>query len=525
MRAIRAFISWIFALAALSCLGIAIRYVRLDFFSAEPWQQLSILRRLIVPVAFSLQGTVFAMAWWTGFREKSSMRGWGIAASALLLLAALFPIILILWFDQNWSNLMVGLVPFSIVLAAGIAGLVAFGKRIEVPDKRAEVGKFQPVPGDGTSRLLSRSIGLLTFATGYAAYSWWLQWARSRGFELGSTFLGSNLVFFAILGILMVIHECGHAVAALALGMGLRSYAIGPFQFRREKCKWRFEFNPRLWLRRDGAVGVLLLRPRSPRWHHVCVAAGGPAANLVSGVIALFIAMASNPDATVQMDGALALFGAFSISIGISNLIPFRVGEYYSDGARCYQHLVGHPCSDWMRVMQAVMAVLETSLRTRDYDLAAIDGAFKAFPRGMEGHYLRLYAYDYYFEQGQINEACGALKEAESIYDASELKAETEISFVLGYACLQGDASSARRWWERLEARKPDPSDAGYWLAKCALDRLEGHLEDSIEALENADRLIAELPRTGSRAYDETWSSRLRDALDRSAVAITAISE
>jgi tetratricopeptide (TPR) repeat protein len=138
----------------------------------------------------------------------------------------------------------------------------------------------------------------------------------------------------------------------------------------------------------------------------------------------------------------------------------------------------------------------------------------------MEGHYLKLYLYDSYFDQGKIAEASKALAEAEAIYDQAALKAETEVSFVLGFAGLRGDPVAARRWWERLEGRNAGRSEAGYWLAKCALASAEGHQEAASEALRQADRLILELPHTGSQAYDIEWRARLSRSPDGAASTI-----
>lgn len=130
MQALRAFISWIFALAALSCLSIAINYARLDFFSGDQLERSSILSRSIVPVFFTLQSLIFCMAWWTAFKKNPAMRRWGTSASTLLLLAGLFPVVLSFWFDHDWSGLRAGIVPISIVLAVGAVGLVAFARRV-----------------------------------------------------------------------------------------------------------------------------------------------------------------------------------------------------------------------------------------------------------------------------------------------------------------------------------------------------------------------------------------------------------
>ena len=517
MRVLRAFLSWMFAFSALCCLGIVARYTRLAFHPEDFLGAPSVIGRFIVPVVFSGLTLTFTLAWWTSFRRKPSARSWCVAASIVNILVALFPVVLSLRFDYDWSGLPVGLTPIALLLGLGIAGLIVFTRRAEVSGNAAQNSRIAPLPGDGTFGFLNRLSGPLAFAISYTSYSWWLRWIRSHDLWTGWNLFSENLIFFGIVAFIVVIHESGHAVAGLILGMKLRMVALGPLHWSRCKCKWTFEFKPKMMLGRDGAVGLIPLKSRRPRWHEPCVAAAGPAANLISGALALLIALTLSSDSPLQMHGQLALFGAQSISVAIISIIPFRLGQYYSDGARCYQHISNHPLSDLTRVLQAVTSVSETSLRPRDYDLKAIEHALTLFPTGIEAHYLKLYIYDYSFDHGFIADACQALVEAEEIYDSAALKAQTEISFVLGHAALRDDPIAARRWWERLEARDADRSEAGYWLAKCALDHAEGHRGDADEALRQADALIAKLPFTGSRAYDEEWSVRLHCVIDMNA--------
>jgi hypothetical protein len=477
----------------------------------------------MVPVVFTVVALIFSMAWWTSLRGKPSARSWGIAASIINILVALFPVILSLKFNHDWLGLFVGLVPIGLVLALGISGLVVFARPSAVLNTSDEENQVARVRCDGTFGWLNQLAGLLGFALAYGAYSWWLRWARVHDLWAGWNFLWENVIFFGILAIIVVVHEFGHAAAGLAFGMKLRMFAVGPLQWSRVKCKWRFEFTRKMLARRDGAVGLLPVSSTCPPWHGAFIAAAGPAANIATGVIALFTAFTLPPDEVLQLHGRLALFGALSLSIAIGNLIPFRVGEYYSDGARCYQHLTNHPLCDFRQVIQAVMAVSETSMRPRDYSIGAIDRSLGLYPLGMQGHYLKLYVYDHYFDSGLITEACRALKEAEAIYDASSLKTETEISFVLGYSSLCKDATAARRWWERLEARNAPRSDAGYWLSKCAFDCVEGRWEDGQAALRHADAFIAEMPLTGDRAVDGDWSRRLHSTLESAGKVAPAI--
>jgi tetratricopeptide (TPR) repeat protein len=511
MRALRATVSWLFAISAFSCLGIAVRFSHEALGPSDGLHADAILLQLLIGVVFAVLGLVFAMACWAGIREKPSARRWGIAASVIIILAALFPLALYLCFDNDLAGLLPGLSMMAVVMGVGVAGLIAFARPAARGAELGHLSQAAPVPGDGTIGVVNKAAGFLAVGLSYIAFSWWLRWLWGRELWQGRNLCFDNVALFAVLAILILVHELGHAVAGLLLGMKLRMFALGPLEWSRSKGKWKFELTLKKMALRDGAVGLLPAAPRTPRWHGALVAAAGPAANLISGAAALCVAITSNSASPLESHGFLALFGAMSLAMGISSLVPFRMGQYYSDGARCRQHLSNSPFSDFRRVLLSVAAVAETSMRPRDYDMEAIERAQRAFPAGMEGHYLKLYAFDCYFDQGKTAEAAKALTEAEAIYDAGALKAETEVSFVMGYAGLAGDPVAARRWWQRLEARSTDRSDAGYWLAKCAMASAEGREEDASEALRQADAVIAAMQPTGSQAYDAAWSARLRE--------------
>jgi tetratricopeptide (TPR) repeat protein len=362
---------------------------------------------------------------------------------------------------------------------------------------------------------VNKAAGLMGFAFSYAAFTWWLRWIESRDFWTDRNLLLDNVAFFGVLAVIIVVHELGHLAAGLALGMKLRLFALGPFQLKRSKCRWKFEFSAKLMKGRDGAVGLLPAMANQPRWHDAVVAGAGPLINLATGAIAIWISETLSNDAPLESHGVLALFGAMSVAIGLSSIVPFRLGKYYSDGARFIQHVRRLPYSDLMRVMQMVTAVGETQLRPRDYDIEAIERVLTLHPTGTEAHYLKLYIYDSCLDQGKIAEASQALVEAEAIYDSCALMEETEISFVLGHAGLRGDADAARRWWQRLEARTSERSESGYWIAKCAMNRAEGRQDEATEALRQADAIIAEMPPTGSQACSMEWSARLREEIKR----------
>jgi hypothetical protein len=72
---------------------------------------------LIVPAVFVLQAYIFGMAWWTVWKDKTSAKNWGIAASLINILS-------ILWLHLRHSRSLSS--REWELLAIGIVALIAF---------------------------------------------------------------------------------------------------------------------------------------------------------------------------------------------------------------------------------------------------------------------------------------------------------------------------------------------------------------------------------------------------------------
>jgi Zn-dependent protease len=509
MRGLRALVAWVFfAAASSSALGTASLLVRSHHHAS--WVHTLPLLRQISFFAYLLAPTVlFGAAWWTTIRERASARVWGLAASGLIAVIGLMPLLFYFWLNRNREILLARWQVNAMVLGAGVVGLVAYGPRFK-PRDRATIGQeTSPAKGDGTFAPVNRYGVFLAPAATYFIYSWWVGLMRERGLWTGFDLTRDNLAFLIILFAVVVIHELGHALAARTAGMQFTLFALGPLELRRNRCRWKFRFDSKMFLRRAGAVGALSVSARPPRWHGASVAAAGPAVNLVTGAGALLVGLKTSFAWWPMLGGYLVLFGAVSLVYGSANLVPFRVGRLYSDGARFYQSIASNPFCDLVRIQQTAMAVPETVLRPRDYDIEAIERTASLFPGDSQGHYLRLYEHEYYLENSLSEQARKALNEAEAIYERCALKEQTEVTFILGHAFLFRDGDRTRRWWQRLEARQPDRSKSEYWMAKSAFDCIEGRVEEAAAALRQAVVLIQGQPASGSRAFDEDWKCRL----------------
>ena len=244
--------------------------------------------------------------------------------------------------------------------------------------------------------------------------------------------------------------------------------------------------------------------------------AAGPFVNLVTGILALWIALTAQSGSSLQMGGYVALFGAWSLIVGPINLLPFRTTDHFSDGAAIFQSLSNGPWGDYHRVIAVIGSSLVTPVRPRNYDIDAIERAARGIAQGRDGLLLRLYAYEYFLDQESILEAGEMLRQAESLYHqcASDIPAELLTVFVFGSAYVLRDSKGAREWWTRMEAKKPTRLNVDYWRAASALHWIEGDLKEANEEWEKSNALAEQLPKAGAYEFDRYCCGKLRQALD-----------
>jgi Peptidase family M50 len=509
MTTLRKTLLWVYALIAFTCIRVGLWPILSTICRHSGFMP---LRGFIVAAILSGLGAVFAMAWWTNFRSKSSARAWGLAASASSTLVALVPSILA-------HRAING--PLEIVLAIGIAGFAAFARPIRTVERVANPREDQSMPADWTCTYVNKLAGAIIFALTLGAYLWWVHWTSARGVaSIHHNWFGILMNLAVVLAI-TTIHELGHVAAGLACGMKLRAFVSGPLQWRIREGKWEFKFNPRGFILPEGATGVVPASGKILRWHYVCMMSAGSLVNLLTGILALTVAVTASNHAPVQAGGVLALFGAWSLALAAGNLLPFRTKNCYSDGASLIQLLAGGPWADFHLAIAAIGSSQVSPLRPRDYDIQAIEQAARFITSGREGLLLRLFAFNHYLDRGRTGEAEKAIADAESVYhqSASDVPAELLTAFVFASAYVRRDADAAREWFERMQMKNPTRFNLDYWRAHSALHWIEGDLKKAYEAWEKSNTLAKQLPKAGAYEFDRYCSSLLRRALEESPMA------
>ncbi len=527
MQTLRAVLNWIFAFAALFWLFFTVVFPIIISHSADLWDARAIVGGLFFETILLAIAATYGMSWWTAWRRKASERPWGIAASVITTLASagLFFLSLLPRAAQV-PHRRHGLDPETlnnaaalIGLAVGLVGLIVFLQRYKRLDLPAKTQGRAAIRGDGTSSLVNRAMVALVVVAAWEASSWWESVCNARSIPLmhGGLLRDAPMLAVVIL-VAILLHELGHTTAGLAMGMRLRCFIVGPFQWRIRDGRWKFEFSLKKMLS-GGAAGLVPTRPDFPNRRYVWMIAAGPMASAGTGLVALGIAFAAGPHSPLQAGGALSFFAVISLLAAGLNLAPFKTAGSYSDGARIYQFLSGGPWGDYHRAISSVSASLVTPTRPRDYDIQAIESASQGIDRGHEGLLLRIFEGDYHLDRGEQTEAVQAFQRACAIYvqSATDISVELYSVFVFDWAFLLRDAAAARQWWERMEAKKPTRFNVDYWRAKSALAWIEGDRKNANDAWEKSNLAAQKLPHAGAYEFDRYLCALLRRAIDESA--------
>jgi len=474
------------------------------------------LLRLLAQFIFVLPVILTAlngMAWWALRTGKKSARLWALAASLSLLLTGIGLWSLDFYLNRRFPTghppLFAWIIGSHVLV--GIAGVIAFAPRSSM----AAETHAPRIAGDGTHKYLD-TIGIIL----QVGATLWLMELYSRwGHEQGLPFthgLEAWVQWFLVIGLATLLHEAGHALTGIALGMKLRAFIVGPFQFRSIEGRWRFAFHPTQLLAFSGAAGLVPVDPNESRWNEVAVIAAGPFVNLLTGAVTAALAYTAVGAPWDYLWEYFALFATISLVAGVVNLIPLRPEGLYSDGARILQILRGGPLYDYQRSARIAGGGYVSSIRPKDFDIAAIDRASTHFLSGEIGLLLRLWATEYYLDRDNLVQARVAFAQAEEVFktSASDIRPSLHACLVVNAALTRRDAEATRIYWAAMQTKEAESPDTNYWQAKCAFHWAESRITLAREAWKAGNDHLSALPNTGSNNYDRDCQARLLQIIE-----------
>jgi tetratricopeptide (TPR) repeat protein len=476
-------------------------------------------------ILFAVIPTLFAICFlgsaWTIRRGSPAARPWSIAASLILLLQSV-PILLhpLSKSAQRIPGTTLVIAFIWAFFALGVAGMVAFIPRNSATQGLPRRVKPPRVAGDGTSSGLDVIAWIISVLGYFALMSWWREWARSEGLPSGHGLLSLLLLCMALF-LSVAVHESGHALAGMCLGMKLRLFFVGPFQLRVRDGRWSFEFNLGNSLAAGGATGCV---PTVPDWDpidEIWMIAAGPIASFALGLVTAGLALSAKGSSYERSWIFFAYMAAISLVGAVVNLLPIRPNSYYSDGAQIYQLLKGGAWADLHRVRCLVLSSLATPLRPREYDLNAIQKAELSFTHGIDALLLRLYKSQYFLDCELFDQARDAYHEAVALYPAVApfVTGDLLTAFVFRSALLDRDLDATRQWWQKLASSKPSHFGFDYALAAAALRWIEGDLFEAQSLWQQATDLADAMPNVGAYEFDRHLCELLRAAISNARAA------
>jgi hypothetical protein len=511
MRGIRLLLAWCFAALAAGSVCMAYIMLRVPVYSGADAARPSISAKLELLSAPLLLGSIFSLAWWTVLRRKRSAWKWALAASF-----ATAGMGFLLAFGPAIHLVAAG----AAMLAIGVTGALVFVRAKSRENPAARI-KRRPVPGDGTNRFLNQWVGIPAGFAVFAATQFWSGWASSHALPEASPFEFLLLLAPVLVGV-MLIHEGGHLLAGIAVKMKATAAGFGPLICWNHFGKWKFQFRA---AGQKSFLAFVLMVPTEVadfRWRKVIQVAGGPAANIITG-IAAFAASLAAPHA-VWMDRWLLLstFANASLAVGLANLVPFAIGDCgYSDGAKLYQLLSGGFWCDYHLMLGITHSSVVTSTRPREYDIETIRRAAETIAKGSDGLFLHLSAYACHLDRGELPAARETIVKAEQYCKESgqEVPAEWSTIFVFANALLRRDAVAARAWWEKFQNHKKRNHAEEHWTSLAALLWSENRLGEAREAWQKADAWARQLHESGYAEAERNAVRLLKQAMDESAAA------
>jgi Zn-dependent protease len=133
--------------------------------------------------------------------------------------------------------------------------------------------------------------------------------------------------------VVVLVHELGHAAAAVRLGGRVSRIVVFPFEYRVQRR--RFGINKAMRGHEIGGYVTYTLDTIMARRKHKLIAAAGPAANILLAVVAG--AVSSVAEQKTLLGSLTMALAILSFGVALANLVPFKG----SDGSALFRRRPG----------------------------------------------------------------------------------------------------------------------------------------------------------------------------------------
>jgi hypothetical protein len=324
-----------------------------------------------------------------------------------------------------------------------------------------------------------------------------LPWALIAGSNIEQSYFHLVLgTFLVLLWIAVIVHELGHLVASLLMGLRVQEFAIKPLRFVREAGAFRLRFYI------SGNTGQVKAFPRNAmglRQRMRVVIAAGPFANLLTTLVCLILAAwvdsAAIPLVPRSKPGFWLDFVALmNLAYFVANLMPGKEGPSLSDGSHYEAYRKEGSRHEYLLLYQALVTDMQAGTRPSAWNDSLLQ-RFLVLRDGSAADILaNLYGYYHALDSGQRQAAGTFLDLAMQAVPPAKPGFDSVLLEKAYYEALHRRNSQAREWLDR--SKGPDTEKHTRWRAEAAVLFVEGRYA---EASTKAESALAEVPHSTDR--------------------------
>ena len=272
----------------------------------------------------------------------------------------------------------------------------------------------------------------------------------------------------ASLPVSVALHELGHLIAGLSMGQRCTRFLAWPLEFIRDQDRWRVRL-----ARRSGVVSLVPTTFENLRAQRIPVLAAGPLASLIAA-----LALSTMRPTTPRLFW-LAGTTVLCLVLGVTQILPFRLGASSSDGLQLLEALRGGRAFDETERDFLTPVTYVSLLRPRDFPRDLLQRLVETPNR------FHLYlAYIHHLDAGRREEAASYLTkllEAWTRDDPPEYALEAAYFF------------RSREWLDREPRGALEP-----WVRL----RAEAAVTGDVTLAEQALKLLEAAPKCGANQYE-----------------------
>lgn len=299
----------------------------------------------------------------------------------------------------------------------------------------------------------------------------------------------------------VVLHEAGHALAGMAMGLQPLALGVGPLRAERGATGWRVNWSRSI----RGIGGFAILLPRegaqTPR-QTAAYLLGGPLSNLLAAGLA-WLAIASGTVVAMPWLALAWINVAIGLLLGLTNLVPFLAGGWSSDGRQLLKLWQGSDESRAASTLSRLAGLMMLGVRPRDWPASlSIDLPLDDLPQGVADALARcqvLRAIDARRHEDAIA-AKAAARLAEGFWDGPDGLRQVNAMLLARWVLdATGNADRADAWLAHSEGGLVDQTPQRAVLrARIAIAR--GEHDKAREQLAIAQETATRVPDAAGRA-------------------------